>query len=174
MEGVYLPRTTRYIFISITTNTPLQRQIRNAFQTAIALAEFRATEALAVLDPPPQPKPKLRIELSKKHFVTVAQASKDFDDYLQRTLGGQNEADLARNEQTRIDDFNTPKGYVLRKKEEVAVGKRGKKGKGKVVDEDSEESESEGDSEESEGEEGEESGSESEEEVVVRKKKGRR
>jgi hypothetical protein len=105
--------------------------------------------------------------LGKKHFLTVAQASKDFDDYLQRTLGGQNEADMARNEQTRLDDFDSPK-----------VVRRGQ-GKKKKVVENVDSEESEGDSEESEDEEsGSESESEEEVEVVqvvkkIVKKRGR-
>ena len=59
------------------------RQIRNAFQTALALAQFEAAQrsedskkADAV--------PKLR----RKHFKDVAQASKDFDEYLRKTHEG--------------------------------------------------------------------------------------
>jgi hypothetical protein len=128
--------------------TYLARQIRNAFQTAIALAEFHAAESH------PSKPTNLKIELGKKHFLTVAQASKDFDDYLQRTLGGQNEADMARNEQTRIDDFDMPK-----------VVRRGQ-GKKKKVVENVESEESEEDSEDSDAEEGSEDGSEEEVEVV--------
>jgi hypothetical protein len=138
----------------------LTRQIRNAFQTAIALAEFHAAESH------PSKPTKLKIELGKKHFLTVAQASKDFDEYLQRTLGGQNEADMARNEQTRIDDFDMPK-----------IVRRGQ-GKKKKVVEDVDSEEDEEDSEDSDAEEGSEDGSEEEVEVVqvvkkVVKKRGR-
>lgn len=60
------------------------RQIKNAFQTAIALAEFDAHRN------PGRRKPVLSLE----HFKVVAQVSEDFDDYLVRVHGG-NEADLA-------------------------------------------------------------------------------
>lgn len=46
------------------------------------------------------------MELNEQHFATVAEASKEFDKYLRSTLGGQTEADLARLEQTRVDDFH--------------------------------------------------------------------
>ena len=67
------------------------RQIKNAFQTAIALAEFDANKK--------QGKPVLALE----HFKVVAQASEDFDDYLCRVHGG-TEADLAKRYLLRDDD----------------------------------------------------------------------
>jgi len=67
------------------------RQIKNAFQTAIALAEFDANKN--------QGKPLLALE----HFKVVAQVSEDFDDYLCRVHGG-NEADLAKRYLQRDDD----------------------------------------------------------------------
>ena len=67
------------------------RQIKNAFQTAIALAEFDANKKKA--------KPVLALD----HFKTVAQASQDFDDYLYRVHGG-NEADVAKRHAQRDDD----------------------------------------------------------------------
>ena len=68
------------------------RQIKNAFQTAIALAEFDANKKEAG-------KPVLALE----HFKVVAQASEDFDDYLCRVHGG-TEADLAMRYQQRDDE----------------------------------------------------------------------
>lgn len=79
------------------------RQIRNAFQTAIALAEFEAVERAKDGDD----LTKLKIELNKDHFATVALASTQFDKYLRSTSGGHTEADLARLEQTRVDDFHS-------------------------------------------------------------------
>lgn len=67
------------------------RQIKNAFQTAIALAEFDANKS--------QGKPVLALE----HFKVVAQASEDFDDYLIRVHGG-TDADRARLHGQRDDD----------------------------------------------------------------------
>ena len=67
------------------------RQIMNAFQTAIALAEFDANKN--------QGKPLLRLE----HFEIVAKAAEDFDDYLFNLHGG-TDADLARRYMQRDDD----------------------------------------------------------------------
>ncbi|KAL8786278.1 MAG: hypothetical protein Q9213_002873 [Squamulea squamosa] len=67
------------------------RQIKNAFQTAIALAEFDANKK--------QGKPILAPE----HFKVVAQASEDFDEHLCRVLGG-NDADLAKRFMQRDDE----------------------------------------------------------------------
>lgn len=142
------------------------RQIRNAFQTAIALAEFRAAEEQEKQKDPKGS--KIRVELNIEHFKIVADASKDFDDYLQQTLGGQTEADMARHENIRVDDYDRPKAHAVKKD-------KGKTDKKKKVEVDSEESE-EKDSEDSGSEESEkESSSESEEEVPIKKakKKGR-
>ncbi|KAI4190745.1 MAG: hypothetical protein L6R41_000607 [Letrouitia leprolyta] len=73
------------------------RQIKNAFQTAIALAEFDAANRERDLERTRTP--VLRLE----HFQIVARASEDFDDYLFRVHGG-NEADLAKRYLQRDDD----------------------------------------------------------------------
>jgi hypothetical protein len=86
--------------------------------------------------------------------------------YLQRTLGGQNEADLARNEQTRIDDFHLPKGYTIRHE---GHGQRGKTSGKKRVKVEPDSGESMGTDEDSKS--GKESESDSEEEVPVKKSK---
>ena len=66
------------------------RQIRNAFQTAIALAEYDA-------------KPGEKPILSRKQFITVAAASRDFDKYLKDTQRGKDDAQLAQEEKSRFD-----------------------------------------------------------------------
>ena len=74
------------------------RQIRNAFQTALALAEYdsaRINEDHGVKDAKPR--------LQAKHFEQVAAASKDFDTYLRETWGGYSDADIARRAQERAD-----------------------------------------------------------------------
>ncbi|KAL8850890.1 MAG: hypothetical protein Q9221_004203 [Calogaya cf. arnoldii] len=81
------------------------RQIKNAFQTAIALAEFDAKKKEAG-------KPVLALE----HFEVVARASEDFDDYLCRVHGGTG-ADLAMRNQQRDDEAVGPRreslGYTM-------------------------------------------------------------
>jgi hypothetical protein len=72
------------------------RQIRNAFQTAIALVEYEARQPGA--EPP---------SLGKAQFEIIAEASEEFDRYLKNTLGAV-DADLARREQTRFDRFISP------------------------------------------------------------------
>ncbi|KAL8687148.1 MAG: hypothetical protein Q9224_005239, partial [Gallowayella concinna] len=67
------------------------RQIKNAFQTAIALAEFDAN------------KREVKATLTSEQFQVVAQASEDFDDYLYSLHGG-NEADLAKRFMQRNDE----------------------------------------------------------------------
>jgi hypothetical protein len=72
------------------------RQIRNAFQTAIALVEYEARQPGAELP-----------SLGKAQFEIIAEASEEFDRYLKNTLGAV-DADLARREQTRFDRFVSP------------------------------------------------------------------
>lgn len=69
------------------------RQIRNAFQTAIALAEFDAKNSGENQQP----------VMSAKHFAIVAKTSKQFDHYLKATHGGLDESHTARREQVRWD-----------------------------------------------------------------------
>ncbi|CAG9987560.1 unnamed protein product [Clonostachys byssicola] len=76
-------------------NTWNGRQIRNAFQTAIALVEYDVSQMQ-----PGDPKPSL----GKKQFEVVAEGSRQFDDYLMRTLQGR-DADIAIRDQWRDDTF---------------------------------------------------------------------
>ncbi|KAK6207223.1 hypothetical protein LQW54_007424 [Pestalotiopsis sp. IQ-011] len=70
------------------------RQIRNAFQTAIALAEFDVRD-----DGNDEP----QAVMGKKQFKTIAKASIEFDNYLFHTHGGADQAAKARREQVRWD-----------------------------------------------------------------------
>ncbi|KAK2053544.1 P-loop containing nucleoside triphosphate hydrolase protein [Colletotrichum caudatum] len=71
------------------------RQIRNAFQTAIALVEYQYMTKDA-----DEPKPSL----GKKQFKSVAQGSREFDDYLHSVLGS-TEAEVARQDAWRDDGY---------------------------------------------------------------------
>ncbi|KAL8779557.1 MAG: hypothetical protein Q9213_006885 [Squamulea squamosa] len=83
------------------------RQIRNAFQTAIALAEYDATEdmrrrfSLSDTRELPTLKPRITVD----HFRKVASAASDFDRYLKDVYGGRDEADRASGESLRKDDW---------------------------------------------------------------------
>ncbi|CZS94021.1 uncharacterized protein RAG0_04060 [Rhynchosporium agropyri] len=69
------------------------RQIRNAFQTAITLAEYSSRQPGAE-----------STTLGKDQFQIVADASKDFDSYMKKTLGN-SEAEVAWQEEIRYDGF---------------------------------------------------------------------
>ncbi|KAJ5690905.1 hypothetical protein N7462_005297 [Penicillium macrosclerotiorum] len=85
------------------------RQIRNAFQTAIALAEFKAGQSLKKeLTSTPQI-PTLHPDL----FKLIAEASLQFSDYLQQTHGGDEEYTAAR-DQTRAPDYVPRKKAVIK------------------------------------------------------------
>lgn len=65
------------------------RQIRNAFQTALALAEYQAEGST--------------LRLTTKQFMIVAETSSEFDFYLKTVWGGRDDADVAMQDQTRVD-----------------------------------------------------------------------
>ncbi|PNP81403.1 hypothetical protein FNYG_05209 [Fusarium nygamai] len=71
------------------------RQIRNAFQTAIALAEHQS-----MTQSPGDPQPTL----GKEQFEAVARGFMQFDEYLSKTLGA-TDADLAKREGWRNDGY---------------------------------------------------------------------
>lgn len=75
------------------------RQIRNAFQTAIALAEYEIHKLQEDYDMA-NAKPCLKVDQFKK----VAEASRHFDEYIKATLGSAEE-DLARERFERRDDL---------------------------------------------------------------------
>ncbi|KAI1858927.1 uncharacterized protein JN550_012285 [Neoarthrinium moseri] len=73
------------------------RQIRNAFQAAIALVEHESQQT-----GPGAPKPTL----GAAQFQSVAESSKEFDRYLITTLGAA-DSDIAMREEWRADRFPT-------------------------------------------------------------------
>jgi hypothetical protein len=79
------------------------RQIRNAFQTALAMAEYEAlgdsgiTADWELLE-------KINSRLEVRHFETVANASAEFDAYIEETIGN-NDANRAFLDRERADHF---------------------------------------------------------------------
>jgi hypothetical protein len=69
------------------------RQIRNAFQTAVALAEYEQN---------PDGK-KGGFTVSAKHFKKVVELSQKFEEYMKKTKGG-DDAELAGAKYIRADD----------------------------------------------------------------------
>ncbi|EMD00860.1 hypothetical protein BAUCODRAFT_187048 [Baudoinia panamericana UAMH 10762] len=76
------------------------RQIRNAFQTAIALAEFERNEEFTG-----KPDGEAMLNLTLEHFDKVAEVSEYFEDYLKKTHKFY-EADLAYERDVRADPFD--------------------------------------------------------------------
>ena len=83
------------------------RQIRNAFQTATALAEFEAFEhqAKAVKAGKRGQSVPVLARLTQKHFDIVAQASFTFDEYLTSVHDDDDLADRAKAARERDDAF---------------------------------------------------------------------
>ena len=82
------------------------RQIRNAFQTATALAEFEARERHLkdVKSGKKDPSAPIHSKLQPKHFSVVAQASFDFDKYLD-SIDDETLAERAQKSAERNDKF---------------------------------------------------------------------
>lgn len=64
------------------------RQIRNAFQTAIALADFEASDSAEKIP-----------TMTKKHFVKLGKAAAEFDEYLESVHGMDEDKMAKRNEE---------------------------------------------------------------------------
>ncbi|KAJ5726047.1 uncharacterized protein N7483_007404 [Penicillium malachiteum] len=71
------------------------RQIRNAFQTAVALAAFDAKKNKRPND----------LILGKEQFIRVAAAAEEFDKYLLSLSQGKNDSQLAEEHRWRVDNF---------------------------------------------------------------------
>lgn len=78
------------------------RQIRNAFQTALALAESEAKKKRSAKTP--EKAKKVRTILEPKHFKAVLDASHQFDQYMEE-LFRKTEAGRAKETGIRLDDF---------------------------------------------------------------------
>ena len=98
--GILRFASKHYKELAVSETTWNGRQIRNAFQTAIALAEWDAYQGQLKFKSPVPLKPRLESE----HFERVAKASKHFDAYLKETQVG-TMADLASERRERRDDF---------------------------------------------------------------------
>jgi len=70
------------------------RQIRNAFQSAIALARNESDAARAS-----------SVVVEKRHFNTVAEVSNEFNHYIWKVKSGRTDADIAQEVGARADDF---------------------------------------------------------------------
>jgi hypothetical protein len=80
----------------------MHSQIHNAFQTAVALAEWEArTKVPESHEQGPRNLPQL--VLGKKQFKQVSQVSEGFDQYMTDLMGGRNEAELAAVSAQRYD-----------------------------------------------------------------------
>ncbi len=85
------------------------RQIRNAFQTAVALAEYEFQEKCQKCEQTGD-KPPFRPALEDRHFLAVAKTSAQFDDYLQSVMGGQTHEQKAQILEIRSDTYDPERG----------------------------------------------------------------
>ena len=85
------------------------RQIRNAFQAAIALAEFsvRSNDSRIRVDTNVSGTMPSNIAVGKKHFQDVADVSMEFDEYITSIYGMSSFADRARTDFARNDNFRS-------------------------------------------------------------------
>jgi len=96
------------------------RQIRNAFQTAIAIAEYDIDKKIAESKMEPAQaaqKKKYQIAtLKKSYFKKVSKATSEFDRYVRKVHSNQTDAKLAHENITRFDDGSPEEEYVSRQK----------------------------------------------------------
>ena len=85
------------------------RQIRNAFQTAVALAEYEFKEKCQKCEQTGD-KPPFRPALEDQHFRAVATTSAEFDDYLQSVMHGQTHEQKAHTSEMRNDAYDPERG----------------------------------------------------------------
>ena len=90
------------------------RQIRNAFTTALALAEYDFHEKCKKLDKIGERRPRMPALLADQ-FKAVAQTSAEFDNYLSSVYGGSSHKLKAKEAELRSDDWrdhgeDTPTG----------------------------------------------------------------
>ena len=90
------------------------RQIRNAFQTAIALADYDFFEKLTMCKETGE-KPPAKPALLPKHFKAVTRTNSEFDNYLSTVYGGSTHKEKARMAEIRNDNWvdqglDTPTG----------------------------------------------------------------
>ncbi|KAJ4387560.1 hypothetical protein N0V93_008155 [Gnomoniopsis smithogilvyi] len=125
------------------------RQIRNAFQTAMALAEFKAKQSKATNSGGAEDAPLLDTE----HFKLLATASAQFSEYL-RVTHGDDEEEVAHLDQTRaVQGFQpTAKMKDFSDDEESENSSASEQSESEVDDDDDSES---GDNDESESEDSE-------------------
>lgn len=76
------------------------RQIRNAYQTAVALAEYDANKELETDTSDSKP---LTLDLSVKYSARVAKASLELDRYIQKTVGNRSANEVARLKQEQTE-----------------------------------------------------------------------
>ena len=90
------------------------RQIHNAFQTAVALAEWesRSGDKEKGVDAKPR-----ELVLTKKQFKQVASVSEGFDQYITDLFGGKDESAIAASSGQRLD-FRPKSGKDSKKKAE--------------------------------------------------------
>ena len=90
------------------------RQIRNAFQTASALARFEAHErnrkAKAKAEEKGNDFEPTDPQLEVRHFEEIALASYEFDKYISETRGG-TDSDIAFQESQRMDEYQPRRRY---------------------------------------------------------------
>ncbi|OCK84603.1 hypothetical protein K432DRAFT_439966 [Lepidopterella palustris CBS 459.81] len=80
------------------------RQIFNAFQTAVVMAEYGHK-----MEPHDYPRPTLKVD----HFKQIAKTSAQFEEYLKVTYEGMDDSELVANDHIRADSFGRPIFYPL-------------------------------------------------------------
>lgn len=143
-NGRFVNEPNIYAFLRFITNWfYFGRQIRNAFQTAIATAAYDAKEQAKSKGERSQPP-----RLTSDHFKKVAETARSFDRYLMRIADGYSDSALAKQWWLRDDDFHDSK--KKRRNKERHTKKRKSKRQEYSSDSDKSDESSDGDSSDSE------------------------
>jgi hypothetical protein len=100
------------------------RQIFNAFQTAIALAEFDQVEKEKESGTTAESGLRIKPKLTEEHFSQVAKTYKKFEDYLQETHGGYNDTLMSKMDGLRADSFGFERPMPLTSKQSKSKPKK--------------------------------------------------
>jgi hypothetical protein len=100
------------------------RQIRNAFRTAVAMAEFHARENEDTGDQ--DANKDVKIKIGREQFDKIAKTAKEFDDYMAETMGGTYDLKASKAAMRREEVEKEAEKKADRKRDKEN-GKRGKK-----------------------------------------------
>lgn len=136
MEGKYSLVFIKFSSGRTLSNALFVRQIRNSFQTAIAIATYEAREKGRDKSQGGDAIDQTVVtRLGVAHFKKVAKSARQFDEYLIELNSGRNDSDMAKEHTLRHDEFeesgsdgDNSEAESRERHKKRKTSKRGKKG----------------------------------------------